>query len=44
MKSGKGTFKWANGNSYEGDFKKNNMEGRGVFKWADGRIYIGEWR
>ena len=29
MKNGKGIFKWADGSTYEGEFKDNKMDGYG---------------
>jgi len=30
------------GSSYEGQFKKNNINGKGVYKWSDERVYEGD--
>ena len=38
---GKGTYKWADGREYTGDWFMNKMHGSGVFKWQDGRRYEG---
>lgn len=38
---GKGTYKWADGGEYVGDYKDNVKEGMGIFKWANGRIFNG---
>lgn len=43
-RSGKGVFKWENGDVYKGGFKNNNFYGDGVFTWSDGKIYTGKWR
>jgi hypothetical protein len=43
LKHGYGTFKWADGSEYTGDFRENNIEGRGCYKWGDGRIFDGTW-
>ena len=40
---GKGTYKWADGKEYNGEWKNGNMHGIGIYKWADGRIYEGEF-
>ena len=40
--SGKGTYKWKNGNSYNGIWGENKMNGRGEFYWAkEGATYEG---
>jgi len=41
MKHGKGTFTWADGSYYVGDFIENNLEGEGLYSWSDGRQYNG---
>jgi len=38
---GKGTYKWADGGEYSGEYIDNIKEGFGVFKWSNGRIYEG---
>ena len=40
---GRGTYTWANGMRYEGDYVEDVKEGNGVFDWPDGRRYEGEW-
>lgn len=42
--NGRGTYKWQDGSSYDGDFLEGQMEGVGVFKWPDGSTYSGAWR
>ncbi len=32
VRTGKGTFKWANGNVYEGDWKDDVKTGNGTYK------------
>ena len=39
MRSGKGLYVWANGETYEGEFKNNTMWGVGTYKWPSGRTY-----
>jgi hypothetical protein len=34
---GKGTYVWADGRQYVGDWKNSKMEGMGVFTWLDGK-------
>ena len=41
--TGRGVLRWANGNSYEGDYVNGERTGRGVFRWADGDSYEGDW-
>jgi 1-phosphatidylinositol-4-phosphate 5-kinase len=31
--SGKGTFKWADGRNFEGEFKNGVMHGLGLYTW-----------
>ena len=41
---GKGTFKWATGNQYNGQWNNNQIDGIGTFKWGDGlRKYDGNY-
>ena len=42
--NGKGEYYWTNGNSYKGDYKKDDREGFGVFTWTGGRKYEGQWQ
>ena len=41
---GKGTFTWADGRKYRGQYKRDVKHGFGVFENSDGRKYIGEWK
>ena len=45
---GKGTFKYSNGNVYEGNFKDATLDGQGTFTYADGEFkggkYIGQFK
>ena len=34
---------WPDGNSYEGNWKDNDIHGRGKFIWDDFKSYDGEW-
>jgi hypothetical protein len=36
-KHGDGTFSWADGSSYKGQFNNNLIEGIGLYRWSDGR-------
>lgn len=38
---GKGSFKWASGLSYSGEFKEDKREGYGKLSWPDGSSYEG---
>ncbi len=45
MKSGYGTYTWADGRRYEGNWKYNDMEGEGTLYKADGTIdQAGTWK
>ncbi|MDC0983179.1 trypsin-like peptidase domain-containing protein [Amylibacter sp.] len=39
-----GTYTWANGNKYVGEWQNNKRNGQGINTWADGEKYIGEWQ
>ena len=41
---GRGVFRHASGDVYEGDFKDGNMHGRGVFRFASGAVYEGDFK
>eukprot|EP01063_Lacrimia_lanifica_P035461 TRINITY_DN6756_c1_g3_i1.p1 TRINITY_DN6756_c1_g3~~TRINITY_DN6756_c1_g3_i1.p1 ORF type:complete len:650 (+),score=286.15 TRINITY_DN6756_c1_g3_i1:47-1996(+) len=40
---GQGTFKWNDGNVYEGEWKLNMHHGKGRLTFADGGFYTGDW-
>ena len=40
---GIGTYNWADGRKYEGQWKNANMYGQGTYYWTNGDIYVGEW-
>ena len=40
---GKGTIKWSDGKSYEGDYKEGKRCGKGIMKWPNGGTYEGDW-
>lgn len=42
--NGRGTFLYASGAKYTGDFKNGKIDGTGVLEYTDGRKYIGEWK
>ena len=35
---------WADGSSFDGDWKRNMINGFGKYKWSDGRSYEGLWK
>lgn len=35
MKHGTGNFFWADGSTYVGEFKNNNIEGKGIYKYLE---------
>lgn len=41
--TGKGEYKWENGDKFVGDFINGKMDGRGHYKWPDGGEYEGEY-
>ena len=40
---GKGTFTWADGRKYVGEYNNDKKAGYGEYLWPDGRCYRGEW-
>ena len=44
MKQGFGTFDWADGTKYVGNWSKNTIHGYGEYHWPDLRSYKGEWK
>jgi len=42
--NGYGTYTWANGEKYVGEFKDGKGNGYGTSTWANGAQYVGEWR
>ena len=43
-REGKGTCKFATGETYEGEFKDGKMHGKGRLALADGDVYEGTWK
>ena len=42
--NGQGTYTFANGDKYVGEWKDDMINGQGTFTWADGNKYVGEWK
>ena len=43
MINGQGTFTYAIGDKYVGEYKDNMINGQGTFTSANGFKYVGEW-
>ena len=43
-KHGFGTYQWASGNVYKGEFVSDQREGYGEMYWIDGSVYKGMWK
>ena len=43
LRTGKGIYKFKNGDVYEGGFKTGLPTGKGIFKWKDGDVYEGDF-
>lgn len=41
MKHGKGVYKFANGNRYEGEWYNNEKHGTGKYYYSSGEFYTG---
>ena len=39
-----GTFTFASGNKYVGEYKDNKRNGQGTYTFASGGKYVGEWK
>ena len=39
-----GTYTWADGNKYVGEWQDNDFNGQGTYTWADGTKYVGKWQ
>ena len=39
-----GTFTFANGAKYVGEWKENMMHGQGTYTFAEGDKYVGDWK
>ena len=42
--NGQGTYTFASGNKYVGEYKDGKQHGQGTFTWTNGNKYIGEWK
>ena len=42
--NGQGTFIWAKGSKYVGEWKNDRMHGQGTYTQADGTKYVGEFK
>ena len=40
---GDGTFIFADGKKYKGQFHYGKRQGKGKMIWTDGKVYDGEW-
>jgi len=38
-----GVYKWANGESYDGEWVGGHKEGNGIWKGSHGSSYMGQW-
>jgi len=43
LRHGKGTYVWANGDKYEGDWKYDKRTGYGKYTYANGKVQEGQW-
>ena len=43
VRTGKGKFTWADGDSYEGDFIEDVRTGKGKYTWVNGNSYEGDF-
>jgi hypothetical protein len=44
MMHGRGTFMWAKGDMYEGEWSMGKMHGQGTKQMANGDVYEGRWQ
>jgi len=43
QKHGQGTYRWASGDVYEGQYENDLMHGQGTIRFADGNVYEGQF-
>ena len=41
---GRGVYRFARGDVYEGEYQDDKKHGRGVYRFASGAVYEGEWK
>lgn len=41
---GEGTYRYADGSEYSGQWKNDNFHGKGRFAYSDSSVYIGQWK
>ena len=41
---GQGTYTWADGRVYVGEWKKDKRHGQGTYTWPSGQTYVGEFK
>ena len=44
VKTGQGTYTYADGSTYVGAFKDDKKRGQGTYRSPDGSEYVGEWQ
>ena len=42
--TGQGTYTYASGSKYEGEFNEGKRNGQGTYTYASGSKYVGEWK
>ena len=44
MKHGRGTYTFADGDGYEGEYQSDKMHGHGTYTYTNGDVYEGEYQ
>jgi hypothetical protein len=44
VKEGRGAYRFANADHYEGEFREDAMWGQGIYRFANGDTYEGEFK